>query len=218
MSFSTPPTFDHSKIGVCDVAARRAHMKAFFLHLGLWDEDKAKTYREFSEDQACYLVHVAGHAQVNQVFFEFLVDQILWHNILTMGNALGQGHDWPWTIEGVVDKTDVTTDGASQFYREWLHRKFGVSAEVQQIIATGQILNLNGLHSYRDYIPADIHVECLFSGVSARFPHHRIQTLDIPEVQRYVVATLEGAFPSRTKFYTNDEILLRTKYKIVRLG
>ncbi|KAF5585764.1 uncharacterized protein FSUBG_12353 [Fusarium subglutinans] len=196
MSFSTPPTFDHSKIGVCDVAARRAHMKAFFLHLGLWDEEKVKTYRQFSEEQACNLVHVAGHIQ--------------------MGNALGQGHDWPWRNDGLPDKMDVTTAGASQFYREWLHRNFGVCAEVQQIIATGQILNLNGLHSYRDYIPADIHVECLFSGVSARFPHHRIHTLDIPEVQRYVVATLEGAFPSRTKFYTNDEILLRTKYKIVR--
>ncbi|KAF5644464.1 hypothetical protein F52700_2463 [Fusarium sp. NRRL 52700] len=212
-SSSTQKSLDHSSVDYVKIGPRRAHMKAFFLHLGLWNEEKVKIFREYGEEQSCEVVYTSGYHQINQVYFELMVDHLVWYNLLSDGNALGQGHDWPWAIEGVVDKSDMT-NGASPFYREWRRKK--VSAKVQEIITTGQILNLNDIHSYRDNIPADSHVECLFSGVSARLPHHRIHTLAIPEVQRYVVATLEGAFPSRTKFYTNDEILLRTKYKIVR--
>ncbi|RKK77898.1 hypothetical protein BFJ69_g5895 [Fusarium oxysporum] len=69
---------------------------------------------------------------------------------------------------------------------------------------------------YRHYIPPDTLVECLFGGVSTQFPHHRIKGLDITELQRYVVRLVEGASPSRAKFYTTDDILLRTKYKLIR--
>ncbi|KAG5821599.1 hypothetical protein H9Q74_000081 [Fusarium xylarioides] len=213
-SITTPLNFNHSSIDVRNIDGRRAHMKAFFLHLGLWDEEKVKTYREFSEGQACDLVHAAGHTQVNHVFFEFLVDTIVWHNILRMGSALGQGHDWPWTPDALPDKTDVTTDGASQFYREWRDRR--ASARLQQIIATGVVLNLQVLHQYRKYIPADARVQCLFSTVSTQFPHHQIKTLAIAGVQHYIVGIMKGAFPTRTKFYTTDEILLRTNYRIVQ--
>ncbi|PNP79516.1 hypothetical protein FNYG_07132 [Fusarium nygamai] len=122
-SSSTQKSFDHSSIDYVKIGPRRAHMKAFFLHLGLWNEEKVKIFREYGEEQACEMVHTAGLGQINQVYFELMVDQIVWFNLLNDGNALGQGHDWPWTIEGVVEKTDVTTDGASGFYKDWMQRK-----------------------------------------------------------------------------------------------
>ncbi|KAF5232501.1 hypothetical protein FANTH_12962 [Fusarium anthophilum] len=122
-SSSTQKSFDHSSIDYVKIGPRRAHMKAFFLHLGLWNEEKVKIFREYGEEQACELVHSAELSQINQVYFELMVDQIVWFNLINDGNALGQGHDWPWTIEGVVEKTDVTTDGASGFYRDWRLRK-----------------------------------------------------------------------------------------------
>ncbi|KAF5663468.1 hypothetical protein FDENT_13114 [Fusarium denticulatum] len=213
-SSSTQKSFDHSSIDYVKIGPRRAHMKAFFLHLGLWDGEKVKAFREYVEEQACILMHDAELSQVNQLFFEFIVDKIVWHNILKLGNALGQGHDWPWTIEGVVEKTDVTTDGASQCYGEWRVRK--ASARLHRIIATGEVLKLMVLHRYRKYIPADTRVQCLFSTVSTEFPHHQIKTPIIAEVQRHVVGIMKGAFPSRTKFYTDDEILLRTNYRLIQ--
>ncbi|KAF5548330.1 hypothetical protein FPHYL_9945 [Fusarium phyllophilum] len=212
-SVTTPLNFNHSSIDVRNIDARRAYMKAFFLHLGLWDEEKVKTYREFSEEQGCDLVYNAGHSQVNHVFFEFLVDTIVWHNILRTGSALGQGHDWPWTPDALPDKTDVTTDGASECYREWRDRKMSA---MQQIIATGQIINLKDLHWYGFIIPTETRVECLFGPASTQFPHHDIKSLTIAEVERHVVAILQGAFPSRTQFYTTDEILLRTNYRLIQ--
>ncbi|KAF5576184.1 hypothetical protein FPCIR_12752 [Fusarium pseudocircinatum] len=213
-SSTNQKSFDHSSIDYVKIEPRRAHMKAFFLHLGLWNEEKVEKSREYGEEQACNLVHTAGHSQVNHLFFEFLVDKIVWHNILRLGNALDQGHDWPWTIDALPDKTDVTTDGASQCYGELRVRK--ASARLHRIIATGEVLNLKILHGYRKYIPADTRVQCLFSTVSTEFPHHQIKTPIIAEVQRYVLGIMKGAFPSRTRFYTDDEILSRTNYRLIQ--
>ncbi|ENH70356.1 hypothetical protein FOC1_g10012273 [Fusarium oxysporum f. sp. cubense race 1] len=177
-----PPTFDRSNVDFLKVGPRRAHMKAYFLHVGLWNEERVKDHREYSEEQTYIMVHTTGYHQVNQVYFEFVVDQIVWYNILKEGNALDQGHDWPWSIDAAPDKTDVTSDGASECNIEWRRRK--ATARLDQIIATGRILNLKVLHRYRHYIPPDTLVECLFGGVSTQFPHHRIKGLDITELQR----------------------------------
>ncbi|EXK36894.1 hypothetical protein FOXG_09012 [Fusarium oxysporum f. sp. lycopersici 4287] len=209
-----PPTFDHSNVDFLKVGPRRAHMKAYFLHFGLWNEERVKACRDYSEEQTCLMAYKDNYTQINQVTFEFIVDYFVWYNLLKVGNALDQGHDWPWSIDAAPDKTDVTIDGASECYREWRRRK--ATARLDQIIATGRILNLNVLHRYRHYIPPDTLVECLFGGVSTQFPHHRIKDLDITELQRYVVGLVEGAFPSRAKFYTTDDILLRTKFKLIR--
>ncbi|KAF5600427.1 hypothetical protein FPANT_2442 [Fusarium pseudoanthophilum] len=121
MAFSSnPKIFDHSSIDYVKIGPRRAHMKAFFLHLGLWNEEKVKIFREFAEEKSCELVYGAGHDQVNQVFFEYMVDQIVWFNLIKDRNALDQGHDWPWTPDALPDKTDVTTDGPSGYFKCWL--------------------------------------------------------------------------------------------------
>ncbi|KAF5623659.1 hypothetical protein F25303_11763 [Fusarium sp. NRRL 25303] len=213
-SVTTSPNFDHSSIDIRDVNARRAHMKAFFLHLGLWNEELEKEFRADGEEQACEVVDAAGYGQINQAYFELMVDNIVWFNLLDEGDAHDQGHDWPWDMESAVDSKDLTTYGSSKYYREWRRRK--ASAEVQHLISTARIVNLQALHQYHNDIPTDTQVECLFSGVSTQFPHHRIKSLAIEEVKRYVVGIMEGAFPSRTKLYTDDEILLRTNYRLIQ--
>ncbi|KLO87964.1 Uncharacterized protein LW93_5130 [Fusarium fujikuroi] len=122
-SSGTQKSFDHFSFDYVKVGPRRAHMKAFFLHLGLWNEEKVKIIRDYSQEQACEIVNAAGYDQINQAYFELMVDQIVWYNLLQNGNAIGQGHDWPWTIEGAIEKTDLTTYGASGFYNTWKLRK-----------------------------------------------------------------------------------------------
>ncbi|QGI83896.1 hypothetical protein CEK25_010625 [Fusarium fujikuroi] len=122
-SSGTQKTFDHFSFDYVKVGPRRAHMKAFFLYLGLWNEEKVKIIRDYSQEQACEIVNAAGYDQINQAYFELMVDQIVWYNLLQNGNAIGQGHDWPWTIEGAIEKTDLTTYGASGFYNTWKLRK-----------------------------------------------------------------------------------------------
>ncbi|KAG5762692.1 hypothetical protein H9Q72_009203 [Fusarium xylarioides] len=213
-SVATPSTFDHSSINVRNVDARRAHMKAFFIHLGLWNEEQVKVYREESEEQVSITVHNACHRQVNQVFFDFIVDQIVWYSILKQGNALGQGHDWQWTIDAVPDKKDLTAGGASVCHEQWRQRN--LPHMMEDIIATGRVVNLDELYSYFNYIPMDSHIDCIFGGVSAQFPSYRIQDFNINVLRSYVLGFVEGAFPSCAKAYTSDEILALSKYKIVQ--
>ncbi|VTT83119.1 unnamed protein product [Fusarium fujikuroi] len=214
MSFvNTPPNLDHSRVDIRDVDARRAHMKAFFLHLGLWDEEDVKECRDFGEEQACDILYGAGYHQVNQVYFQLMVDEIVWFNLVENGNLFGQGPDWPWTYEGVIDKTDVTTAGPSVYYEEWQRRS--LHGKIEHIMATGQVLNFDKLSFHASYMAKDAHIECVFGGGSAQFPAHRIQAFDINQLRCYVVGVVEGAFPLCAKAYTADEILLLTRYKII---
>ncbi|TVY62974.1 hypothetical protein Focb16_v014391 [Fusarium oxysporum f. sp. cubense] len=116
-------TFDHSNVDFLKVGPRRAHMKAYFLHLGLWNEERVKACREYSEEQTCLMAYKDNYTQINQVTFEFIVDYFVWYNLLKVGNALGQGHDWPWPMDAAPDKKDVTSDGASGCYQTWRIRK-----------------------------------------------------------------------------------------------
>ncbi|KAG4259198.1 hypothetical protein FPRO04_07501 [Fusarium proliferatum] len=211
---TTLSNFDHSSIDIRNVNARRAHMKAFFLHLGLWIEENVKEIRNYSQEQASEILYSTGQRQVNQVYFELMVDQIFWFNVVNNGNLFGQDPDWPWTYEGVIDKTDVATSGPSVFYKEWQRRS--LPGKIEHIMATGQVLDFDKLSFHVDYMPKDTHIECIFGGGSTRFPAHRIRALDEKQLRSYILGVVDGAFPLCAKAYAADEILPLTRYKIIR--
>ncbi|KAF5533605.1 hypothetical protein FNAPI_12622 [Fusarium napiforme] len=114
-------SFDHTAVDPLKQEARRAHMNAFFMHLGLWDSAKVTTAREKCVEMYCKLLYERGHVSVSQEYFEYQVDCLVWFNILKRGKALTEATKWPWA--GTIPEISDSTTQASVTYRDWLHRK-----------------------------------------------------------------------------------------------
>ncbi|KAG5785981.1 hypothetical protein H9Q73_000419 [Fusarium xylarioides] len=114
-------SFDHSAVNPLNLDARRSHMNAFFMHLGLWDSAKVAKTREKCVEMFCQLLDKRGYTSVNQEYFEYQVDALIWYNILKRGNALTEATKWPWA-ETTPEIVDSTTQ-ASVIYRDWLRQK-----------------------------------------------------------------------------------------------
>ncbi|EGU82543.1 hypothetical protein FOPG_10033 [Fusarium oxysporum f. sp. conglutinans race 2 54008] len=113
--------YDHSKVDALNLSSRRIHMEAFFKHLGLWNSDKVAKTREKCVEMFCQLLNKHGYTSINQQYFEYEVDALVWYNILKRGKVLSEANRWPWS-ETIPKKVDVTTP-ASLVYRDWLCRK-----------------------------------------------------------------------------------------------
>ncbi|WKT48475.1 hypothetical protein QSH57_013405 [Fusarium oxysporum f. sp. vasinfectum] len=112
--------YDHSKVDALNLSSRRIHMEAFFKHLGLWNSDKVAKTREKCVEIFCQLLNKHGYTSINQQYFEYEVDALVWYNILKRGKVLTEANQWPWS-ETIPKKVDVTTP-ASLVYRDWLRR------------------------------------------------------------------------------------------------
>ncbi|KAI7770515.1 hypothetical protein LZL87_002886 [Fusarium oxysporum] len=113
--------YDHSKVDALNVSSRRIHMEAFFKHLGLWNSDKVAKTREKCVEMFCQFLNKHGYTSINQQYFEYEVDALVWYNILKRGKVLTEANQWPWS-ETIPKKVDLTTND-SLVYREWLRRK-----------------------------------------------------------------------------------------------
>ncbi|KAF5663472.1 hypothetical protein FDENT_13118 [Fusarium denticulatum] len=123
--------FDHSAVNALNLDSRRAHMNAFFMHLGLWDSAKVAKTREKCVEMFCQLLDQRGHTSVNQEYFEYQVDALIWYNILKRGKVLTEATKWPWS-ETTPEIVDSTTE-ASPVYREWLSRKSEVNGDGDRV-------------------------------------------------------------------------------------
>jgi len=73
-------TFDHSAVDALNPAARRAHMNAFFMHLGVWDSAKVAETREKCVEKYCEFLNERGYANITHEYFEYQVDSLVWFN------------------------------------------------------------------------------------------------------------------------------------------
>ncbi|KAL5598123.1 hypothetical protein FOBRF1_011916 [Fusarium oxysporum] len=113
--------FDHSKVDALNLSSRRVHMEAFITHLGLWNSDKVAKTREKCVEMFCQFLNKHGYTSINQQYFEYEVDALVWYNTLKRGKVLTEATQWPWS-ETIPKKVDSTTP-ASLVYRDWLRRK-----------------------------------------------------------------------------------------------
>ncbi|KAG4283190.1 hypothetical protein FPRO06_09863 [Fusarium proliferatum] len=112
--------FDHSAVDVLSLAARRAHMHAFFMHLGVWDSAKVARTHEKCVDLFCKFLHEQGYVSISHEYFEYEVDALVWDNYLKRKKILTKANEWPWS-ETVPRKHDPTTQN-SLVYNDWLRR------------------------------------------------------------------------------------------------
>ncbi|KAF5573251.1 uncharacterized protein FSUBG_14115 [Fusarium subglutinans] len=120
-------SFDHTAVDALNLDARRAHMNAFFMHLGVWDSARVAKAREKCVEMFCQLLDTRGHLSVNHEYFEYEVDALVWFNILKRGKVLTEATKWPWseTIPEIADSTAQV----SATYRDWLRRKWDINGE-----------------------------------------------------------------------------------------
>lgn len=72
--------FDHSAVDALNLAARQAHMHAFFMHLGVWDSAKVAVTREKCVKKYCEFLKEHDYTTINHEYFEYQVDSLVWHN------------------------------------------------------------------------------------------------------------------------------------------
>ncbi|KAF5576181.1 hypothetical protein FPCIR_12749 [Fusarium pseudocircinatum] len=133
--------FDHSAVNALNRDARRAHMNAFFMHLGLWDSAKVAQTREKCVEKYCQFLGEQGYTSINQEYFEYQVDSLVWHNVLKRGKVLTKDNEWPWT-DTVPNKQDLATQPSSA-YREWLSRKSEVNGEGDRVPTPPRLIVLS---------------------------------------------------------------------------
>ncbi|CVL13734.1 uncharacterized protein FPRN_09949 [Fusarium proliferatum] len=119
--------FDHSAVDVLNPAARRAHMNALFMHLGVWDSAKVAKTREKCVEKYCEFLKEQGYTTINHEYFEYQVDSLVWHNFLKRKKVLTKANEWPWS-EIVPKKYDQTAQ-TSLVYRDWLCSMLVVKSE-----------------------------------------------------------------------------------------
>ncbi|SCO15932.1 uncharacterized protein FFB20_14877 [Fusarium fujikuroi] len=113
--------FDHSGANALNLSSRRLHMEAFFKHLGIWNSSKVAETREKCVEKYCEFLDERGYTTINQEYFEYQVDSLVWHNFLKRKKVLTKANEWPWS-DTVPTKDDATAP-VSVKYRDWLRRK-----------------------------------------------------------------------------------------------
>ncbi|KAF5623657.1 hypothetical protein F25303_11761 [Fusarium sp. NRRL 25303] len=119
--------FDHSAVDALNLEVRRAHMNAFFMHLGVWDSVKVARTREKCVELFCKFLHEQGYVSISHEYFEYEVDALVWDNYLKRKKILTKANEWPWS-ETVPRKDDPTTQ-TSLVYRDWLRSMLLVKSE-----------------------------------------------------------------------------------------
>ncbi|KAG9498465.1 hypothetical protein J7337_009270 [Fusarium musae] len=112
--------FDHSGVNPLNLSSRRIHMEAFFKHLGVWDSAKVKKIRDKCVEKYCHFLDEQGYTTINHEYFEYQVDNLVWHNVLKIGKVSTEANEWPW-LETVPAKHDLTIQ-VSLVYKDWLSR------------------------------------------------------------------------------------------------
>ncbi|KAI5460027.1 hypothetical protein BGZ63DRAFT_425978 [Mariannaea sp. PMI_226] len=95
-----------------NLASRRAHMEAFFKHLGTYDEAKLGSVRAKAEEMVSGKLLQRGMTRVGIRYFEFSVDKIVWY--LWFKEARDAGKvvpQWPWDDCKLL--ADDLSEGAS---------------------------------------------------------------------------------------------------------
>ncbi|KAF5702115.1 hypothetical protein FMUND_13610 [Fusarium mundagurra] len=113
--------FDHTAVNPLNLEARRAHMNAFFMHLGIWDCAKVARTREKCVELYCQFLYEQGYTSISQEYFEYEVDALVWDNFLKRKKLLTKASEWPWS-ETLPEKHDPTTQ-VSVTYKDWLRQK-----------------------------------------------------------------------------------------------
>ncbi|KAI5460023.1 hypothetical protein BGZ63DRAFT_446950 [Mariannaea sp. PMI_226] len=114
-----------------NLASRRAHMEAFFKHMGGFSKEKLTAKRKHAERIVCVklLKRTAPPARVGVRHFELYVDWILWFDWFKESKDRGEAvPDWPW--KGTQLSAEDMSEGASPIYAEF---KKGKEAELRQL-------------------------------------------------------------------------------------
>ncbi|KAH6977202.1 hypothetical protein BKA56DRAFT_674044 [Ilyonectria sp. MPI-CAGE-AT-0026] len=105
-----------------NIESRRAHMDAFFKHMGHTDEVLLEKERRVAVQWVCALFRKKGFLRCGLQHFEFEVDRNLWYNIFEDYRDQGvPGPEWPWDRIRLM-RTD-RTQGLSQVYADFLEEK-----------------------------------------------------------------------------------------------
>ncbi|KAG5821629.1 hypothetical protein H9Q74_000060 [Fusarium xylarioides] len=96
-------SFYHAAVNALHLYSRRAHMNAFFMHLGIWVSAGVAKTREECVEMYCEFLNEQGYTSIAQEYFEYQVDTLVWY-----------------TVQTVPPKQVNFTTQASLVYRDWI--------------------------------------------------------------------------------------------------
>ncbi|CEI38631.1 hypothetical protein FVEN_g4814 [Fusarium venenatum] len=114
-----PATFtqDPTKVSPHDEAARRDYLVAYIKTIGLFDKEHLE--RRYSKAVVALSndLHSRGARQVGHLFFEYMVDHIIWDDMFKC--ATKTGHVVPRFPWDNMPKTNDHSQGISTTYKKW---------------------------------------------------------------------------------------------------
>ncbi|KAF5643761.1 uncharacterized protein FTJAE_3060 [Fusarium tjaetaba] len=149
-------SFDHKAVNPLSLGARRAHMKAFFMHLGIWDSAEVARTREKCVDLYCRFLYKQWYTSTSQEYFEYHVDALVWDNFLKRKELLTKASEWPWPK--TLPKKRYATIQVSATYRDWLRQRSHAGNDGDR----GETNSLEAAEGQENWIPAATVVDGLF--------------------------------------------------------